>query len=58
MIYKSAELCREEQAIVEHALNSLADGIEKRDLKLEADVDIKLRKMISELTHERKITLP
>jgi hypothetical protein len=52
-MYKSAELCKEEQAIVEHALNSLVDGIEKtslgkynnrelgkkiRDLKMKRDI--------------------
>jgi len=52
-MYKSPQLCREEQAIVEHALNSLAYGIDKTDMVGDADADAKLQKMIKELEQKR-----
>jgi hypothetical protein len=58
MTYKSAELCREEQAIVEGALNRLAEEGTMGDEKAIEESNEKLRRMIAALTHKRKLTLP
>jgi len=51
-MYKSAELCREEQAIVEHALNSLVDEIPKKHPKYN---NRELKRLIRELKMKRDI---
>jgi hypothetical protein len=52
MLYKSAQLCREEQAIVEDALNNLCNMPDPSAEERKAS-DQELRKMLDELEQKR-----
>jgi hypothetical protein len=52
MIYKSAELVKEEQAIVEEALNSLVDEVPKKNLK-KTKISKEMKQKIKRMAQKR-----